>query len=156
SSRSQKKTQSSYWSSCDGWRSRWPVVSTPRDCNYWKPTATHRRQFPDLAVLGCAISAHPHDPFRHINGHTRITASGKYGSLWRSPCSAREVQTPSRPGRLVGPAGRWLLQTNSSSPCRRWAMLTQMEITAYVEAMRCGEEDTWGDYSELWERQFAH
>ncbi len=33
-------------------------------------------------------------------------------------------------------------------------MLSQMEITAYVEAMRRGEENTAGDYSRPWERHF--
>jgi hypothetical protein len=35
-------------------------------------------------------------------------------------------------------------------------MLTQMEITAYVEAMRRGEEDASGDYAQPWERHFAN
>ena len=35
-------------------------------------------------------------------------------------------------------------------------MVTQMEITAYVEAMRRGEADAEGDYCQPWERRLAN
>ena len=35
-------------------------------------------------------------------------------------------------------------------------MVTQKEITAYVEAMRRGEQDAAGDYWQSWERRLAN